>query len=98
MDIKLFQALVFAFMKKEDSSMQIVNSVSRYLREETVELENIRFFLKLIRTIFKEADLQKKEAKLVTIWERFTASNSGKDALLSYIRLDNKLIHQLSRN
>ena len=98
MDIKLFQAILFAFMKKEEPCMQIANSVSRYLREEKVELENIRMLLKFLRTIFKEADLQKKEAKLVSIWDLFISANKGNDAVLTYLKLDSKLIHQLSRN
>jgi len=96
MDCKLFQALQYTLMNEEDLCLQITNSISRYVREEKEGYKNIKIFVKLIKASFKSTDLPKKGKKIAVLWEAFNAKNTGGEAVLSYLQLDNKLIQMLS--
>jgi hypothetical protein len=96
MDCKLFQALQYTLMNEEDLCLQITNSISRYVREEKEGYKNIKIFVKLIKASFKSTELPKKGKKIIALWEAFKAKNTGSEAMLTYLQLDNKLIQKLA--
>lgn len=93
---KLFQALQYSIMGDEELSSQITNSVKRQIDVGEEEYANVRAFLKLLQAINKEGDFKKKYNKLTNLWNSFTELNHGRNKILPYLKLNDKLIKKMA--
>jgi hypothetical protein len=98
MEIKLFQVLQYTLLNEEDLCLQITNSISRYVREEKDGYKNIKIFVKIIKASLKSSEMPKKEKKIAALWDAFKSKNTGPEAVLTFLQLDQKLIQKLAGN
>ncbi|RZL38711.1 MAG: hypothetical protein EOO96_02340 [Pedobacter sp.] len=95
-EIKLFQALQYCILGEEDLCLQIINSISRNLREdEKEEFRNIKLFVKICKTGFKVGEAKKKKIRIKTLWEEFKEVNTGHDRILPFLKLNDDIINKM---
>lgn len=96
-EVKLFQALQYCILGEEELSMQIINSISRNLREDDdkEQYKNIKLFIKICKTSFKAGDNKKKKARIASLYQEFKEANTGHERLLSFVVLNDDLISKM---
>jgi len=97
-ECKLFLALQYALLNEEDVCNQLINNVSRVIREDKDDYKNIKAFIKLIKASLKTMDLPKKKRKIATLWDAFRLKNIGTSAIMPYLQLDAKMINRLANH
>jgi hypothetical protein len=95
-ELRLFQALQYSIMGEEELCLQITNSISRHIREDKGQYKNIQLFIKLLKAGFKMSEDNKKVRKIGQIWQQFLESNKGPQAILPYLKLDEKMIRKMA--
>jgi hypothetical protein len=96
-EIKLFQALQYCILGEEDLCMQIINSISRNLREdeEKDRYRNIKLFIKICKTCFKIGESKKKKARIKALFQEFTEVNTGHERILTFVKLNDDIIAKM---
>jgi Fe2+ or Zn2+ uptake regulation protein len=95
-ECKLFQALQYCIMGEDGLCLQIISSLKRQIRETDLGYENIRQFIKLIKTAMKPADYRRKVKKITEMWNEFQESNHGPGSILQYVVLDEITIRKMT--
>ncbi len=96
-EIKLFQALQYCIVGEEDLCMQIINSISRNLREDDnkEQYQNIKIFIKMCKSGFKSGEAKKKRARLASLYQEFKEVNTGHERMLGFLQLNDELLGKM---
>ena len=95
-ECKLFQALQYCMMGEDGLCNQLIQSVRRQIDEEGERFVQAELFMKILKTALKADDLRKKIQKLTSLWQQFTAENTGVNGLLWFVKLDEALIRRMA--
>jgi len=95
-ECKLFQALQYCILGEDGLCNQLMQSVRRQIDEEGERFAQAELFMKILKTALKADDLRKKIQKLTTLWQQFTAGNTGANGLLWFVKLDEALIRRMA--
>lgn len=95
-ECKLFQALQYCIMGEDGLCSQILSSLKRQIREHDDQFTSIRLFIKLLKSAMKPADYRKKIKKINELWNEFRESNTGANAILKNVVLDEITIRKMA--
>lgn len=95
-ECRLFQALQYCILNEDGLCQQIISSLRRQLMEEEDQWKSALTFMKLLKTALKAIDLRKKNKRIHSLWEQFQSENTGKNAILKFVRLDESMIRRMS--
>lgn len=96
LECKLFQALQYCILGEDGLCQQIVSSVKRQITEDESQFQNIRTFIKILKTALKPTDYRKKIKRITELWEDFKMQNTGSNQVLGFVKPDEMLIRKMS--
>ncbi len=96
-EIRLFQALCYLLASEKELVMTHLRGVSRKLKEleEDIGYDNARAFYRLLYMVANPTSKNMAE-KIKQHADRFKFLNHGEKKMLTYLKLDDKLINKLS--
>jgi hypothetical protein len=95
-ECKLFQALQYAMMGEDGLCNQIIQSIRRQIGEEGDRYQQAELFMKILKAALKAEELRRKIKRITDLWQQFTATNTGVNQLLWFVKLDENLIRKLA--
>jgi len=96
MEFKLFQAMQYCMMGDDELYIQIINSIKRQISDDEPGHEQIKIFIKLLNAGMKPTDFKKKIDKINQLWRQFKEAQENEYPILSFVKLDDKLIKKLA--
>jgi hypothetical protein len=93
-ECKLFQALQYCILGRNELCANIINNVKRQVKDSDEAFrEKVNLFVKLLKMAMKTADLRQKTKKMAAIWNSFQDLNdSSYPVFLWYVKLDERLL------
>jgi hypothetical protein len=98
MEIKLFLAFNYVLLRKPDMVKMLVSSISRKLNPaDELRYKNAKELMKILRLLTGSKNTVKEtEIKVRRLRDLFYLNNEGENRMLTYLKLDNELISELS--
>ena len=95
-ECKLFQALQYCIMGEDGLCTQLISSLKRQIKPSEEQYASTRLFIKFLKTALKPAEYRRKIKKVNEQWLEFTQANTGKYAILTFLKLDEGLIRRIT--
>jgi hypothetical protein len=96
-EAKLFLALNYSMLNKYDQSEILIKSVSRKLNErDEYNFENAQAFIRILK-MQMSSEIKGVEEKMRKLRDKFLIQNEGSNKILSFLKMDNPFVAELSR-
>jgi hypothetical protein len=97
-EAKLFLALIYSMLNKYDQSEILIKSVSRKLNErDDYNFENAQAFIRILK-LQMSSEMKGVDGKMLKLRDKFQLQNIGSDKILSFLKMDDTFITELSKN